>query len=151
MDKCHRHQKDIPDVIHDWIERGAAIPVDGKEGSPDVCITELGGTTGFSTKNPIEIMSQMVVSGKHIQQLGEAIIILLMSKHLVDLYMICSSFSQFYLPHLQTLSRRPIQGLLVQMKLGAYIHHKEIKAAQEIKITAQEATGSLSYKARDTI
>lgn len=36
----------ITDAIQDWIERVAAIPVDGKEGSPDVCVIELGGTIG---------------------------------------------------------------------------------------------------------
>ncbi|MFS7909219.1 putative CTP synthase (glutamine hydrolyzing) [Helianthus anomalus] len=36
----------ITDAIQDWIERVAAIPVDGKEGPPDVCVTELGGTIG---------------------------------------------------------------------------------------------------------
>ncbi|GJS05160.1 serine carboxypeptidase-like protein 40, partial [Tanacetum coccineum] len=62
------------DAIQDWIEHVAAIPVDGKEGSPDVYVTELGGTIGFSTKNPIEIMSQMVESGKHIHmRLGQKI------------------------------------------------------------------------------
>ncbi|KAI7742096.1 LOW QUALITY PROTEIN: hypothetical protein M8C21_012352 [Ambrosia artemisiifolia] len=34
----------ITDAIQDWIERVAAIPVDGKEGPPDVCVIELGGT-----------------------------------------------------------------------------------------------------------
>ena len=38
----------ITDAIQDWIERVAAIPVDGKEGSPDVCVIELGGTIGIS-------------------------------------------------------------------------------------------------------
>lgn len=36
----------ITDAIQDWIERVAAIPVDGKEGPPDVCVIELGGTIG---------------------------------------------------------------------------------------------------------
>ncbi|KAL7585860.1 hypothetical protein Lser_V15G45033 [Lactuca serriola] len=34
----------ITDAIQDWIERMAAIPVDGKEGPPDVCVIELGAT-----------------------------------------------------------------------------------------------------------
>ncbi|MFS7953854.1 putative CTP synthase (glutamine hydrolyzing) [Helianthus anomalus] len=33
----------ITDAIQDWIERVAAITVDGKEGPPDVCVIELGG------------------------------------------------------------------------------------------------------------
>ncbi|GJV80100.1 B3 DNA binding domain-containing protein, partial [Tanacetum coccineum] len=53
------------------IEHVAAIPVGGKEGSPDVYVIELGGTIGFSTKNPIEIMSQMAESGKHIHMRGD--------------------------------------------------------------------------------
>jgi CTP synthase (UTP-ammonia lyase) len=36
----------ITDEIQDWIERVAMNPVDGKEGSPDVCVIELGGTIG---------------------------------------------------------------------------------------------------------
>ena len=36
----------VTDEIQDWIERVAHIPVDGKEGPPDVCIVELGGTVG---------------------------------------------------------------------------------------------------------
>lgn len=36
----------ITDEIQDWIERVAVIPVDGKEGPPDVCVIELGGTIG---------------------------------------------------------------------------------------------------------
>ncbi|GJU49261.1 probable methyltransferase PMT2, partial [Tanacetum coccineum] len=126
MDKCHHHQKDIPDAIQDWIERGAAIPVDGKESSPDVCVTELGGTIGFSTKNPIEIMSQMVESGKHIQQLGEAIILLIMAKHLRAAGRSIYDLLKLFL----VLPSPPANS-------GAYIHHKEIKGAQEIKITAQ--------------
>lgn len=39
----------ITDAIQDWIERVAAIPVDGEEGSADVCVIELGGTIGLST------------------------------------------------------------------------------------------------------
>lgn len=36
----------ITDAIQEWIERVANVPVDGKEGSPDVCVIELGGTIG---------------------------------------------------------------------------------------------------------
>lgn len=36
----------ITDEIQDWIERVAIKPVDGKEGPPDVCVIELGGTIG---------------------------------------------------------------------------------------------------------
>ncbi|MFS7909205.1 putative CTP synthase (glutamine hydrolyzing) [Helianthus anomalus] len=34
-------------AIQDWIERVAAITVDGKEGPPDVCVIELGGISFF--------------------------------------------------------------------------------------------------------
>ncbi|KAL3523229.1 hypothetical protein ACH5RR_016063 [Cinchona calisaya] len=36
----------ITDAIQEWIERAAAIPVDGKDGPADVCVIELGGTIG---------------------------------------------------------------------------------------------------------
>lgn len=36
----------ITDAIIEWIERVAAIPVDGTDRQPDVCIIELGGTVG---------------------------------------------------------------------------------------------------------
>ena len=36
----------ITDAIQEWIERVANVPVDGKEGPPDVCVIELGGTIG---------------------------------------------------------------------------------------------------------
>jgi hypothetical protein len=36
----------ITNAIQDWIERVAAVPVDGKEGPADVCVIELGGTIG---------------------------------------------------------------------------------------------------------
>ncbi|CAI4222922.1 unnamed protein product [Auanema sp. JU1783] len=36
----------ITDAIVDWVERVAAIPVDGSNVTPDVCIIELGGTIG---------------------------------------------------------------------------------------------------------
>ncbi|BAT96079.1 hypothetical protein VIGAN_08295600 [Vigna angularis var. angularis] len=36
----------ITDAIQEWIERVAKILVDGKEGSADVCVIELGGTIG---------------------------------------------------------------------------------------------------------
>lgn len=39
----------ITDAIQEWIERIAVIPVDGEEGSPDVCVIELGGTIGANT------------------------------------------------------------------------------------------------------
>ncbi|XP_039122444.1 CTP synthase-like isoform X1 [Dioscorea cayenensis subsp. rotundata] len=44
----------ITDAIQEWIECVAMIPVDGKEGPPDVCVIELGGTIGdmmFSRHN----------------------------------------------------------------------------------------------------
>lgn len=49
----------ITDAIQDWIERVAHIPVDGKEGSPDVCVVELGGTVGDIESMPfIEALRQ---------------------------------------------------------------------------------------------
>ena len=36
----------ITDAIQEWIERVANVPVDGKEGPPDVCVIELGATIG---------------------------------------------------------------------------------------------------------
>lgn len=36
----------ITDAVQDWIERVAALPVDGSNRAPDVCIIELGGTVG---------------------------------------------------------------------------------------------------------
>ncbi|KAK9074924.1 hypothetical protein SSX86_003243 [Deinandra increscens subsp. villosa] len=49
----------ITDAIQDWIERVAAIPVDGNEGPPDVCVIELGGTIGDIESMPfIEALGQ---------------------------------------------------------------------------------------------
>ncbi|XP_024971910.1 CTP synthase-like isoform X2 [Cynara cardunculus var. scolymus] len=49
----------ITDAIQSWIKRVAAIPVDGKEGSPDVCVIELGGTIGDIESMPfIEALGQ---------------------------------------------------------------------------------------------
>ncbi|KAI7747564.1 hypothetical protein M8C21_030006 [Ambrosia artemisiifolia] len=49
----------ITDAIQDWIERVAAIPVDGKDGPPDVCVIELGGTIGDIESMPfIEALGQ---------------------------------------------------------------------------------------------
>ncbi|KAJ0263900.1 CTP synthase [Hirschfeldia incana] len=49
----------ITDAIQEWIERVANVPVDGKEGSPDVCVIELGGTIGDIESMPfIEALGQ---------------------------------------------------------------------------------------------
>ncbi|PON44651.1 CTP synthase [Parasponia andersonii] len=49
----------ITDAIQDWIERAAQIPVDGKPGSADVCVIELGGTIGDIESMPfIEALGQ---------------------------------------------------------------------------------------------
>ncbi|CAO2209435.1 unnamed protein product [Urochloa humidicola] len=49
----------ITDTIQEWVERIAVIPVDGREGPPDVCILELGGTIGDIESRPfIEALSQ---------------------------------------------------------------------------------------------
>jgi len=49
----------ITNAIQDWIERVAAVPVDGKEGPADVCVIELGGTIGDIESAPfIEALGQ---------------------------------------------------------------------------------------------
>ncbi|RWR89128.1 CTP synthase-like protein isoform X1 [Cinnamomum micranthum f. kanehirae] len=49
----------ITDAIQEWIERVAVIPVDGKDGPPDVCVIELGGTIGDIESMPfIEALGQ---------------------------------------------------------------------------------------------
>ncbi|XXG67677.1 hypothetical protein AAC387_Pa06g0963 [Persea americana] len=49
----------ITDAIQEWIEHVAVIPVDGKDGPPDVCVIELGGTIGDIESMPfIEALGQ---------------------------------------------------------------------------------------------
>lgn len=49
----------ITDAIQDWIERVAHIAVDGRDGVPDVCVIELGGTVGDIESMPfIEALRQ---------------------------------------------------------------------------------------------
>ena len=49
----------ITNAIQDWIERIAQVPVDGKDGPPDVCVIELGGTVGDIESMPfIEALRQ---------------------------------------------------------------------------------------------
>ena len=49
----------ITDAIQDWIERVAHIPVDGRDGCPEVCVIELGGTVGDIESMPfIEALRQ---------------------------------------------------------------------------------------------
>ncbi|KAF3590053.1 hypothetical protein F2Q69_00028550 [Brassica cretica] len=49
----------ITDAIQEWIERVAAIPVDGEEGPADICVIELGGTIGDIESAPfIEALGQ---------------------------------------------------------------------------------------------
>lgn len=49
----------ITDAIQDWIEDVAKVPVDGKPGSPDVCVIELGGTVGDIESSPfVEALRQ---------------------------------------------------------------------------------------------
>ncbi|CAH8354499.1 unnamed protein product [Eruca vesicaria subsp. sativa] len=49
----------VTDAIQEWIERVANVRVDGKEGSPDVCVIELGGTIGHIESMPfIEALGQ---------------------------------------------------------------------------------------------
>ncbi|KAM7276252.1 hypothetical protein ACFE04_018118 [Oxalis oulophora] len=53
----------ITDAIKDSIESVARIPVDGKEGPPDVCVIELGGTVGDIESMPfIEALRQLSFS-----------------------------------------------------------------------------------------
>ena len=49
----------VTDTIMEWIERVAKIPVDGRQGTPDVCIIELGGTVGDIESMPyVEALRQ---------------------------------------------------------------------------------------------
>jgi CTP synthase len=49
----------VTDAIQDWIERVAHVPVDGRDGCPDVCVIELGGTVGDIESMPfIEALRQ---------------------------------------------------------------------------------------------
>lgn len=49
----------ITDAIQDWIQRVAHVPVDGRDGLPDVCVIELGGTVGDIESMPfIEALRQ---------------------------------------------------------------------------------------------
>jgi CTP synthase len=49
----------VTDTIMEWIERVAKIPADGRPGSPDVCIIELGGTVGDIESMPyVEALRQ---------------------------------------------------------------------------------------------
>ncbi len=49
----------VTDAIQEWIERVAAVPVDGRPGAPDVCVIELGGTVGDIESMPfIEALRQ---------------------------------------------------------------------------------------------
>ncbi|XP_021312208.1 CTP synthase isoform X2 [Sorghum bicolor] len=56
----------ITDAIQEWIERVALIPVDGREGRPEVCIVELGGTIGDIESRPfMEALSQFSYRAEH--------------------------------------------------------------------------------------
>lgn len=53
----------ITDAIKDWIASVSLIPVDGKEGPPDICVIELGGTVGDIESMPfIEALRQLSFS-----------------------------------------------------------------------------------------
>nr|GMD83428.1 CTP synthase [Ipomoea batatas] len=56
----------ITNAIQEWIERVAAIPVDGKDGPADVCIIELGGTIG-----DIKLMPFIEASGQFSYRVGK--------------------------------------------------------------------------------
>lgn len=52
----------ITDAIQDWIQRVAARPVDGKDGVPNVCVIELGGTVGDIESAPfVEALRQFCI------------------------------------------------------------------------------------------
>lgn len=51
----------ITDAIQEWIERAAAIPVDGKDGPADVCVIELGGTIG-NMASPLKFAQWLLIS-----------------------------------------------------------------------------------------
>ncbi|KAJ9516479.1 hypothetical protein QJQ45_011163 [Haematococcus lacustris] len=56
-----QHPAALPALLlpQDWIQRVAHSPVDGKEGTPDVCVIELGGTVGDIESMPfIEALRQ---------------------------------------------------------------------------------------------
>ena len=49
----------LPVRAQDWIQRVAHVPVDGRDGVPDVCVIELGGTVGDIESMPfIEALRQ---------------------------------------------------------------------------------------------
>ena len=49
----------VTDAIQDWIQRVAHVPVDGRDGVPDVCVIELGGTVGDIESSPfVEALRQ---------------------------------------------------------------------------------------------
>ncbi|KAI5069537.1 hypothetical protein GOP47_0015838 [Adiantum capillus-veneris] len=49
----------ITDAIQDWIERVAAVPVDGSNSPADVCVIELGGVVGDIESSPfVEALRQ---------------------------------------------------------------------------------------------
>ncbi|CAA6654371.1 unnamed protein product [Spirodela intermedia] len=53
----------ITDAIKNWIERVSTISVDGKDGPPDICVIELGGTVGDIESMPfIEALRQLSFS-----------------------------------------------------------------------------------------
>lgn len=55
----HTPQHIQTDAIQDWIERVAHVPVDGRDGVPDVCVIELGGTVGDIESMPfVEALRQ---------------------------------------------------------------------------------------------
>ncbi|KAG2403138.1 uncharacterized protein HKW66_Vig0184240 [Vigna angularis] len=59
----------ITDAIQEWIERVAKILVDGKEGSADVCVIELGGTIGDIESMPfIEALLELVAAEPNLKE-----------------------------------------------------------------------------------
>ncbi|MQM10758.1 hypothetical protein Taro_043653 [Colocasia esculenta] len=53
----------ITDAIKNWIETVSSVSVDGKDGPPDICVIELGGTVGDIESMPfIEALRQLSFS-----------------------------------------------------------------------------------------
>lgn len=65
----------MTDAIQSWIERVAHTPVDGQDGSPDVCVIELGGTVGDIESMPfLEALRQFQFKVGESNWYGEIIV-----------------------------------------------------------------------------
>ena len=64
----------VTNAIQDWIERVAVAPVDGKDGIPDVCVIELGGTVGDIESMPfIEALRQFQFKVSNLENCDESL------------------------------------------------------------------------------